>query len=88
MMAKTPSLNASIREVGILPTLKSLCISSKSFVLLRGAVANNIIAQEPVGVATCPEKIVFSVQILVAWLGVTPIRLSYIAHRSENADVR
>jgi hypothetical protein len=25
MMAKTPSLNASIREVGISPTLKSVC---------------------------------------------------------------
>jgi hypothetical protein len=42
MMAKTPSLNASIRVVGILPTLKSLCIRRK--VLLPDSTANNIIA--------------------------------------------
>jgi hypothetical protein len=30
MMAKTPSLNASIRVIGISPTLKSLCIRTAS----------------------------------------------------------
>ena len=44
MMAKTPSLNASIRVVGIWPTLKSLCIRPKVLLLLPDSTANNIIA--------------------------------------------
>jgi hypothetical protein len=36
MMAKTPSLNASIREVGISPTLKSVCDGLCRLIFLAG----------------------------------------------------